>query len=221
MPVFKTKNEHFFKRWSPEMAYILGFFCADGAMTVNPRGSQYIDIAITDLELLESFRNRFGSNHKISERAPETIGSKTRYRLQIGSKIMFEDLLRLGITPRKTFRFRLPKMAARYFADFTRGYFDGDGNVWCGVVHKERRTPGRALLTVFTSGNKKFLRDLAGRLRSAIDISGFMNYHAHAYRLTYSIHASLSLYKFMYNDANLFLNRKRQVFERYIHGPVV
>lgn len=221
MPIFKTKNEHFFKTWSPEMAYILGFFCADGAMIINPRGSQYIDIAITDLDLLESFRDCFGSNHKIGERAPETIGSKTRYRLQIGSKIIFEDLLRLGITPRKTFRFRLPKMPPQYFADFTRGYFDGDGNVWCGATHKERKTPSLALITVFTSGNKKFLQDLADQLRLAIDISGFTNYHARAYRLTYSTRASLSLYKFMYNNAKLFLDRKRKVFERYINGPVV
>jgi hypothetical protein len=39
------------------------------------------------------------------------------------------------------------------------------------------------------------------------------------YRLIYSIHSSLKLYDFMYNDlglSRLFLNRKKTVFERYI-----
>ncbi len=32
MPIYKTKNEAFFKKWTPEMAYVLGFFTADGTI---------------------------------------------------------------------------------------------------------------------------------------------------------------------------------------------
>src|SRR3989338_4819696 len=34
-------NVGFFKKWSSEMAYVLGFFAADGCMYINPRGSRY------------------------------------------------------------------------------------------------------------------------------------------------------------------------------------
>ena len=35
-------NVDFFKKWSAEMAYVLGYFCADGGMFINPRGSKFI-----------------------------------------------------------------------------------------------------------------------------------------------------------------------------------
>lgn len=161
MPIYKTKNENFFKTWSPDMAYILGFFCADGAMTINPRGSKYIDFTIADLGLLEQIKTSLGSNHKIKIRPGDNENTKMRYRLQIGSKIIFQDLLNMGLTPKKTFRMNLPEIPKKYFADFVRGYFGGDGNVWCGKMHKERKTPGLSIRASFTSGNQKFLKDLA------------------------------------------------------------
>jgi len=43
MPIYKTKNENFFKKWTPEMAYVLGFFAADGSMVKNKRGACFIE----------------------------------------------------------------------------------------------------------------------------------------------------------------------------------
>jgi hypothetical protein len=42
MPIHKKVNQDFFKKWSPEMAYILGFFTADGSMAKNKRGAHFI-----------------------------------------------------------------------------------------------------------------------------------------------------------------------------------
>jgi len=39
MPIPKTKNEDFFKNWTQEMAYVLGFFTADGNMIKNNKGA--------------------------------------------------------------------------------------------------------------------------------------------------------------------------------------
>lgn len=44
MPVYKRVNKDFFKKWSNEMAYVLGFFAADGNMIVNKRGGQFWSI---------------------------------------------------------------------------------------------------------------------------------------------------------------------------------
>ena len=63
-------NEDFFKVWSPEMAYVLGFFCADGAMTINPRGSKYIDFCITDGDLLLKIKRCFRSEQSIIVKNP-------------------------------------------------------------------------------------------------------------------------------------------------------
>lgn len=53
MPIYKTKNENFFKRWSSKMAYVLGFFTADGNMIKNKRDAHFIEFQITDNDLLK------------------------------------------------------------------------------------------------------------------------------------------------------------------------
>ncbi len=44
----------------PKMAYVLGFFVADGNLTINPRGSRYIEFSSCDKEIIEK---RKYSNH--------------------------------------------------------------------------------------------------------------------------------------------------------------
>ena len=128
MHIYKTKNENFFKKWSPEMAYVLGFFTADGNMIKNKRGAHFIEFQIADKDLLEKIKKAFNSNHKITVRKRRGIW-KTSYRLQIGSKEIFNDLLKLGLTPNKSKIIKLPNISDKYFSHFLRGYFDGDGNV--------------------------------------------------------------------------------------------
>lgn len=213
-------NEDFFKVWSPEMAYVLGFFCADGAMTVNPRGSKYIDFDIADKDLLFEIKKSLASAHPIKERRRS---NSLTYRLQIGSKIMFNDLLALGFTPKKTFRFSIPNIPEGLFGHFIRGYFDGDGSVWSGLVHKERKTPFAALRTLFTSGNEKFLIELSSYLENKLCMKGVLSYASGAHRLLYAAKSSLFLYRFMYTgiENNLFLDRKKAVFEKYISNAAV
>ena len=129
MPIYRTKNENFFKKWSPEMAYVLGFFTADGNMIKNKRGGYYIEFTGCDLEILEKIKTLLKSSNKITGRR-RTERSKVCYRIQIRSKNLFDDLLQLGMVPCKSNIIRLPHIPQLYFTDFLRGYFDGDGCVY-------------------------------------------------------------------------------------------
>jgi len=115
------------------MAYILGFMYADGNITQTKRRNHYIAIYTADRPLLVSMRKCFGSKHKISLRC--SSGGQT-YRIQIGSSEWFTDVGKLGLFPNKTKRMMLPRVPSKFLGDFVRGYFDGDGNVWVGLVHK-------------------------------------------------------------------------------------
>jgi len=221
MPIYKYVNKDFFKTWTPNMAYILGFFAADGYMTKNKRGAHFWDIGITDKDLLFSIKRVIQAEHKISA-CPRKGNEKTLYRLQIGSKEMFNDLLNLGFTQGKTKSLAVPEVPAVYFRDFLRGYFDGDGCVWSGYVHKDRRKKLLAIRTVFTSCSLRFLWEIRRRLRLFFIFNGVLSKgRGNYYRLTYSIYDSLKLHDFMYNhpildtDA-LFLDRKRVIFENYL-----
>lgn len=220
MPIFKAKNEKFFEKWSHGTAYILGFLFADGSLSKNKRGAHFIELQITDRDLLEKIRSALSAEHKISRREMPKP-QKPIYRLQIGSKKMFGDLVRLGLMPRKTKVAKFPSVPLKYLSSFVRGYFEGDGNVWTGLVHKKRRKATVALRTVFTSGNRRFLKGLANILKFRIGIAGVLSYYSNAYRLIYSTRASINLYKFMYNKPALYLERKKKIFEKYLNGVVV
>jgi len=219
MPIYKAKNENFFKKWSSEMAYILGFFVADGSLTINSRGSQYIDFCITDKDLLLKIRKALDSNHKIGERRTNNKNHKTVYRLQIGSKRMFNDLLKKGVRVDKTGHEVLPKVPKKYFKDFIRGYFDGDGTV-CIIkkIRKDRKNKLYiSLMTSFTCLNKNFLVSIRKRLNPIMD-GGGIYYFGNAWRLKFSTADSGKLYKFMYNKKDrIFLKRKKDIFEKFIN----
>jgi len=217
MPIYKKVNVNFFKKWSSDMAYVLGFFMADGSIDINPRGSHYLSIQICDKELLESIKEALGSNHKISIRKGFE-NENDKYRLQIGRKEMFQDLIKLGVNQQKAYTMKMPNVPKKYFGDFVRGYFDGDGNVWSGFVHKERKTQTLVIHTVFTSCSQNFLNSLHNRILKNGILGGCISCKKNAFCLKYSINDSLKLYKIMYNglDNSLFLSRKKSRFEKFI-----
>ncbi len=197
------------------MAYVLGFMYADGNIIINKRGAKFFAIYSADLELLQEIKQVMSSEHKISKRKG-AVGNN--YRIQFGSCEMYDDLISLGLRPNKTKRMRLPLIPSKYVGDFLRGYFDGDGGVWSGYVHKERKTSHLVIRVVFTSCSESFLLDLSKVLFKYCKTMGVLSAgKGNYFRLTYSTSGALILYKTMYNrlQSALFLPRKKQVFERY------
>ncbi len=201
------------------MAYVLGFFAADGYITVNKRGGQYWCIQITDKELLEGIKKAISSDHAISVREGRN-NEKPLYRLQIGSAEMCDDLRTLGFSERKTNTMELPAIPKQYIGDFVRGYFDGDGNVWTGDNNVQREKASETILVAFTSCSGSFLRDL----KQALSLQGLKGGSLYELRegycrLSFSVQDSLKLFEIMYNNStsnSLHLKRKKDVFERYI-----
>lgn len=200
------------------MAYVLGFFAADGNLIKNKRGACFFSLEICDLDILKKIRGVMGSEHTIGYRLNKNdFQRKPAYRLQIGSKDIYNDLHRLGFVANKTYNMSVPLVPESYFLDFVRGYFDGDGNVWTGMVHKERSTPLFAIQTVFTSCSEVFLLNLMQRLER-YGIKGRLRKEKSYYRLVYSIGSSIQFFSFMYKEykGTLYLRRKKVIFDSYL-----
>ncbi len=195
------------------MAYIFGFLIADGNLIHTKRDTWFWSLQINDKDILEKIKTAVSSTHVISKR--KRSGKwKTSYRLQIGSKEMCEDLLRLGMTERKSKTVLLPKIPDKFLSNFIRGYFDGDGGVWAGCKNKGRTF---TLSAYFTSGSEKFLATLKDRLMRMGIAGGSLIKKKGGFDLKYSTGDSLILYKIMYNSrCSLFLERKKEKFEKYI-----
>ncbi len=211
-------NERFFAAWSVEMAYILGFFAADGTMYTNRRGAHYIEFVSTDRELIEKVQVLLNARQKIrTVTNPEPW--RTAYRLQIGSAALYRDLEILGFQPRKSNVMRFPIVPVRYLKDFVRGYLDGDGCVYFGQHQRNDRPSSTSIFRVqFTSGSKIFLEKLCEALTPRLR-GGFITKKNSGYELVYSKHDSIKLLAFLYEGVptGQLLERKRQVFFRAIN----
>lgn len=117
-------NEGYFKTWNANSAYVVGFILADGC--VHHYGNCIkIDLRPADREILDFISAEVTPNYRL-----RLTKRKTEIRWCPSSKILKEDLIALGITPKKTGLERIPPgLPAEFFWDFLKGYFDGDGHI--------------------------------------------------------------------------------------------
>jgi hypothetical protein len=213
----------FFKMYSAEMAYVLGYFAADGGMFVNSGGSKYIQFASTDKEILIKIKKLLGAANRIGikKKYSESPKEKTCYLLQLGSKEMYGDLLRLGFSPKKDTTLEFPKVPKIYIKHFVRGYFDGDGSISFGTYKRKARAykPTFYLLSCFVSGSKDFLEALSQQLCVLANTGkGYLmrKGDTNAYQLSFSTNDTKKLFEYMYTGINhekdFYLKRKYNRF---------
>jgi DNA-binding transcriptional regulator WhiA len=109
------------------MAYILGFFIADGFISndLHSNDLQTIGFAQKEKYILEQIRDELGSNQPLYQNKQTGV-----YMLYLNSKVMKNDLMEThGITPNKSLDIKFPYVPDMYLNHFIRGYFDGDGNI--------------------------------------------------------------------------------------------
>ena len=216
-----TLNENYFKTWSHDMAYILGFWFADGSLQ-NKNGSKSFSITQhkDDKYILEDILCKMGSDHPLTK-------IRNCFDFLIGSKVIFDDIVRLGGKTKKSMDMEFPNIPEEYLADFIRGYFDGDGCIY--VSRDNKKCCG-----TFVSGSLAFLKKLneilavylpmynngasikyGGRIKTVKErmawIGGKYCKFRENYRLQLSRNDMRRLRDFIYADLNcMMLKRKYQ-----------
>ena len=204
------------------MAYVLGFFAADGNMIKNNRGAHYIAFYSTDFSIIKTVRNLLRSNHKIALKKLNRPNPrwKDSYQLQIGSKEIFKDLLKLKLTPNKSLTMEMASVPNNQLGHFIRGYFDGDGCVYFKQNWAKDRNKLRWVFQIkFTSGSRQFLKSLHSIIKTLkICKGGFVYSRRDGHELCFSHHDGLALFHFMYDNvpADMYLERKYKTFQKAI-----
>lgn len=128
---YKFEHQDFFSNIDSEgKAYFLGFFAADGCLYCPKGNKQYIikfTLAKEDREILEKFKICLNTNKPIFQL---TINNRDYVTLELSSNKMGQDLMNLGLLPRKTYIKTWVQLSSPQLqAAFIRGYFDGDGSI--------------------------------------------------------------------------------------------
>lgn len=206
---YHSVNKDFFKTWSCEMAYVLGFFCADGNI---PHTLDCITFDQKEREILEKVKKLMQAEHIIKHYKHQDIHS-----LQIGSKEIVNDLLQLGITPRKSLTIKFPNVPKEFLNHFIRGNFDGDGSI-C--------RQGSGWKVVFLSGSKDFVEGIKENIEKFGQLGEAKLYkHKDANAYTCSYHSKdniTKIFNFFYDGYTikneLYLARKYNLFKEAING---
>ena len=191
-------NQDYFKTWSRNMAYLLGFWFADGCIY----GGKIFDITVgmKDKYIIKKFAEELQYEGNIQDAV-----DKQACRINFSCKVIYDDLVKLGGCECKSLVIEFPIVPEEYLSDFIRGYFDGDGSVF---ERKEKR-----INSAFTCGSKKFLDVLLDILREKAGIVGG-SYDKSSMSLRFGNRDTLKLGEYLYqNNPELFLLRKKQKFK--------
>ena len=126
---------------SEEKAYWLGFLAADGCIRSRVRDSDgktigdYINLKLSllDEKHMEKFRDSISPKSKIYYHTGKTICKKGNVCIShscvlgIYGNELVQDVMKLGLHPKKTHTIDKPNIDEKYYRHFIRGFFDGDG----------------------------------------------------------------------------------------------
>lgn len=194
---YQCNHKYFNSIKTEAQAYWLGFLAADGYQS---KGYVGCSLALKDKHHLEKLKQALQAEHPLGHYRSSGYSNTEYVRLLIRSDELCADLQQLGVTKRKTFSLKFPALAPKLVPHFIRGYFDGDG---CWARSKKSASG----FTMKICGNKTFLEELAKHLGLAAQR---VHKHKSIYCLEKSGKSVLCLMNYMYDDANIYLERKQE-----------
>lgn len=192
-------------KWSQNFAYAIGLIVSDGHVSKSGR---HVCFVSKDKIQIHNYRRALGISSKISE----TFGpsGNKHYRVQFSDVIFYEFLKSIGIMNAKSKIIGEVKIPERYFRDFLRGLFDGDGYSYS---YWDKRWASSFLFYLgFVSASEKFIDWLRMRIKDELGIWGHVTNQGRGricFQLKYAKKEASILKRYMYyKKVELFLPRK-------------
>ena len=202
-------NSDFFKKWCPEMSYVLGFISADGNICSSGR-AHTLHIACDDKDVIEKIKKVLSYSGPMHQKL--RFNKKISYNLRICDRVIFDDLLKLGGTERKSLTIT-PRVHKSFITEFLRGFLDGDGSVYI----RNTKYPSK-LAVIFYTASKPMAEFIHDNLKNIISnrfgtiYERLSRYRNPFYSISLGHKASCELYSRLYKNTNLYMERKHNKF---------
>ena len=203
------------------MSYILGFIVADGCILKrkNRKNSYIFNITNKEKQHLEKIKKAMSAAAPLGLKRSGYTKKKDCYFIQICNKEICKDLINLGILPRKTYNLKPIKVPDKYFSNFVRGFFDGDGTVYIYNVNGVPQIKAGFVSlrpSFITRFNQQLCENLGIPIKSIHRTIDKRRREMIQYNICFYIDDCEKLAEFMYgNSPILYLPRKRRVFEKW------
>ena len=211
-------DDDFFKIPNSNMAYILGLLASDGSIS-KKENLIAIQLEEKDREILEKIQQITKNTRPIEE----YIRMETQHTIcsfRVWSKSWKDSLAHYGIIPEKTFKLKPPEFLPKeYIIDYIRGYFDGDGSIY--KVDSQNR-----VFFEIDGASKEEIDWIYDKLVNQYHI--LLNKKSIDTKsngtIIYKIKIGnkkelLKLYHLLYDNKELFMQRKKDKFENLLKIP--
>jgi hypothetical protein len=203
-------DERVFGDLNENSLYWLGFIAADGNLYINPRGNKVVQFGLhqKDEEHLNKLKKFLKTDrpiyyYKSKRRYKDSYVITPEVKFNINSSIVFEDICRYGIMPRKTFDLKIHKDLAD--KHFFRGLFDGDGSIFSNNKGKN--------LVICLSGIEQVLKAFCDFVKKEVDIEMSIFPNKTICRTRAYGKKALDILDLLYSDANIYLDRKMELYK--------
>ena len=190
--------------WSSNFAYAIGLLTSDGYLSNDGR---HMGLKSIDKELIIKFKSALLLKNRIGKgvRGGESI--KKYFYVGFGDIVFYRFLNTIGLTSAKSKTIRAVKVPGRFFADFLRGVFDGDGTFY---TFWDTRWPNSFGYQIsFASASSDFIEWLKSMLTKYYHVKGFIRPGDGVHNLRYVKRDTRKLYSVMYHKKDLlYLKRK-------------
>lgn len=201
-------NSMFFQNINTEeKAYWLGFIYADGCVQYagNKQPRLTIGLMASDYKHLEKFIHSINGEQTVKIR-----NHGEACAIAVHSKDMGNDLIKLGVVPRKTYeRIRMPSMDKSLVRHFIRGFVDGDGHIGYGdYLNKRVDKYYRKYRFSLTSNYTDILKDIQLYFaRNSIETTIYKSRDVFELKTSARLDVK-NILKLLYEDSTIYLDRK-------------
>lgn len=158
---------------------------------------------------MENFKRALDLDSAIMPHARGGEVEKKYFQLSFSDKTFHEYLQAIGLTPKKSKTIQSVAVPDKYFIDFLRGLFDGDGSFY---TFWDTRWPNSfGYKITIASASKDFVEWLKEKLTTLYGVRGHIKGGMGMYEIRYVKGDSKELFRRMYGRKGaLFLRRKHE-----------